>query len=95
MTIAIFNNFFQTTFALPGNLTVVETVTGLFRRRNLTLDDPPLVAINCTWNCGPEMWIVRRTMTFDVCTGTYLFVSCSRFKLYNVFIFVLWCCAIR
>ena len=51
---------------MTNETTVVETVTGLFTRRNLTLHDPPLISINCTWNCGPEMWIVLRTMEFSV-----------------------------
>ena len=46
--------------------TVVETVSGLFTRRDLTTADAPLMSINCTHNCGPEMWIVERTMTFVV-----------------------------
>ena len=51
---------------MTNDVTVVETITGLFTRRNLTLSDPPLVSITCEQNCGPEMWIVLRRMIFDV-----------------------------
>ena len=58
--------WFQFVLQMTEEFTVVEMLTGLFTRRNLTLDDPPLVSITCTHNCGPEMWIIERTMNFQV-----------------------------
>ena len=60
--------FTQTTLVMTADVTVVETVTGLFERRNLTVQDAPLVSIECTNNCGPEMWIVLRRLTIVVRT---------------------------
>ena len=51
---------------MTENYTIIEPITGLFNRKNLSLIDPPLVAINCTWNCGVEMKIVFRRLVIDV-----------------------------
>ena len=53
---------------MTTNFTIVETLTGLFTRNNLTLNDPPLMSINCTSNCGDKMIIRFGRLEIDVRT---------------------------
>ena len=48
--------------------TVIETVAGLFERKNLTLNDPPLMSINCTSNCGELQNIKGNLLSNQIAT---------------------------
>ena len=52
--------------------TVIETVAGLFERKNLTLNDPPLMSINCTSNCGERMLLSYGNLNISVSYRLYL-----------------------
>ena len=56
----------QITLELTDSVTVVETVTGLFNRTNLTLTDPPLVSINCSANCGDRVLLTDGSLNITV-----------------------------
>ena len=45
---------------------IVETVTALFIRNNLTLVDPPLVSIECTANCRRAIIITDGPLIINV-----------------------------
>ena len=56
----------QLSYAMTSDYTVVETLTGLFSRQNLTLIDPPLLAINCSANCGEKVHFSLGDLVLDV-----------------------------
>ena len=58
--------WFQLSYETTPSFTVVETMTAMFTRINLTLVDAPLVSINCTSNCGSKMHFVLGDMVLDV-----------------------------
>ena len=49
---------------------IIEPISGIFTRQNLTLSDPPLLSINCTSNCG-ELQNIKGNLNISV-SDTYL-----------------------
>ena len=58
--------FPQISLELSNESTVVETRLGLFTRLNLTLNDPPLMSINCTSNCEDRILLSHGVMHINV-----------------------------
>ena len=50
---------------MPGPYRVTETMSGVIYRHELSLNDPPLMAINCTSNCFRKL-VAPITFKVDV-----------------------------